>query len=102
MKVLSQGGENIPLVLSPDTQVLEPEGLFRKKHLSMTALVPGLAVGAKGGVNDKHQLGADQGTFHGGDLKNPQNIQTGPGPTKQQGQQNQQQNKARPQKLQQQ
>ena len=60
MTVLSQGGESITVVLTPDTQVLEPEGLFRKKHLSMTALVPGLAVEAKGAFNDKHQLVADQ------------------------------------------
>ena len=39
--------------------MLEPEGAFRKKHLSMTALVPGLAVEAKGSFNDKHQLVAD-------------------------------------------
>ena len=47
MSVLSQGGESITVVLTPDTQVLEPEGLFRKKHLTMAALVPGLAVEAK-------------------------------------------------------
>jgi outer membrane protein OmpA-like peptidoglycan-associated protein len=102
MTVLSQGGESITVVLTPDTQVLEPEGLFRKKHLTMTALVPGLAVVVKGAFNDKHQLVADQVTFHGGDLKTAQDIQAGLAPTEQQVQQNQQQIKADQQKLQQQ
>jgi OOP family OmpA-OmpF porin len=102
MSVLSQGGESITVLLTPDTQVLEPEGLFRKKHLSMTALVPGLQVEAKGAFNDKHQLVANQVTFHGGDLKTAQDIQAGLAPTEQQVQQNQQQIKADQQKLQQQ
>jgi hypothetical protein len=52
MSVLSQGGESITVVLTTDTQVLEPEGVFRKKHLTMTALVPGLAVEVNGSFND--------------------------------------------------
>jgi outer membrane protein OmpA-like peptidoglycan-associated protein len=102
MSVLSQGGESITVVLTTDTQVLEPEGVFRKKHLTMTALVPGLAVEVKGTFNDKHQLVANQVTFHGNDLKTAQDIQAGLAPTDQQVQQNQQQLKADQQKLQQQ
>jgi OOP family OmpA-OmpF porin len=102
MSVLSQGGESITVVLTPDTQVLEPEGAFRKKHLSMTALVPGLAVEVKGSFNDKHQLVADRVTFHGSDLKTAQDIQAGLAPTQQQVQQNQQQIQADQQKIQQQ
>jgi outer membrane protein OmpA-like peptidoglycan-associated protein len=102
MSVLSQGGESITVVLTTDTQVLEPEGVFRKKHLTMTALVPGLAVEVKGSFNDKHQLVANQVTFHGNDLKTAQDIQAGLAPTDQQVQQNQQQLKADQQKLQQQ
>ena len=102
MSVLSQGGESITVVLTPDTQVLEPEGAFRKKHLSMTALVPGLAVEAKGAFNDKHQLVADRVTFHGSDLKTAQDIQAGLAPTQQQVQKNQQEIQADQQKLQQQ
>jgi outer membrane protein OmpA-like peptidoglycan-associated protein len=101
MSVLS-GGESITVVLTPDTQVLEPEGAFRKKHLSMTALVPGLAVEVKGSFNDKHQLVADRVTFHGSDLKTAQDIQAGLAPTQQQVQQNQQQIQADQQKIQQQ
>ena len=102
MSVLSQGGETITVVLTPDTQVQEPEGLFRKKHLSMTALVPGLAVEVKGSFNDKHQLVANQVNFHGNDLKTAQDIQAGLAPTQQQVQQNQQQIQADQQKIQQQ
>jgi outer membrane protein OmpA-like peptidoglycan-associated protein len=102
MSVLSRGGESITVVLTTDTQVLEPEGAFRKKHLSMTALVPGLAVEVKGSFNDKHQLVADRVTFHGSDLKTAQDIQAGLAPTQQQVQQNQQQIQADQQKIQQQ
>jgi OmpA-OmpF porin, OOP family len=102
MSVLSQGGESITVVLTTDTQVLEPEGAFRKKHLSMTALVPGLAVEVKGSFNDKHQLVADRVTFHGGDLKTAQDIQAGLAPTEQKVQENQQQIQADQQKIQQQ
>jgi OmpA-OmpF porin, OOP family len=101
MSVIS-GGESITVVLTTDTQVLEPEGAFRKKHLTMTALVPGLAVEVKGSFNDKHQLVADRVTFHGSDLKTAQDIQAGLAPTQQQVQQNQQQIQADQQKIQQQ
>ena len=102
MSVLSRGGESITVVLTTDTQVLEPEGAFRKKHLSMTALVPGLAVEVKGSFNDKHQLVADRVTFHSSDLKTAQDIQAGLAPTEQKVQENQQQIQADQQKIQQQ
>jgi OOP family OmpA-OmpF porin len=102
MTVLTQGGETVTVVLTPATQVNEPEGVFRKKHLSMTALVPGLSVEVKGSINDQHQLVADSVTFHGSDLKTAQDIQAGLAPTQQQVQQNQQQIQADQQKIQQQ
>ena len=102
MTVLTQGGETVTVVLTPTTQVNEPEGVFRKKHLSMTALVPGLSVEVKGTINDQHQLVADSVTFHGSDLKTAQDIQAGLAPTQQQVQQNQQQIQADQQKIQQQ
>jgi OmpA-OmpF porin, OOP family len=101
MSVQTQGDENVTVVLTPSTQVEEPDGLFRKKHLSMTALVPGLAVQVKGSFNDKHQLVADQVTFHGSDLKTAQDIQAGLAPTEQKVQQNQQQLQAQQQQIQQ-
>jgi OmpA-OmpF porin, OOP family len=102
MTVLTQGGETVTVVPMPATQVNEPEGVFRKKHLSMTALVPGLSVEVKGTINDQHQLVADSVTFHGSDLKTAQDIQAGLAPTQQQVQQNQQQIQADQQKIQQQ
>jgi len=50
MTVQTQDSENVTVVLTPATQVLEPEGVFRKKHLSMAALVPGLSVEVKGPI----------------------------------------------------
>ncbi len=102
MTVLSQGGETITVVLQSSTQVVEPEGLFRKKQVNVTALVPGLAVEVKGSFNDKHQLVADRVTFHGSDLKTAQDIQAGLAPTEQKVQENQQQIQADQAKLQQQ
>jgi OOP family OmpA-OmpF porin len=74
MTVQAQNSENVTVLLSSDTQVIEPEGAFRKKHFSMTALVPGLAVEVKGSFNSQHQLVADTVTFHGSDLKTAQDI----------------------------
>ncbi len=48
MTVQSQEGGNVTVVLTPSTQVEEPEGIFREKHLAMTALIPGLAVRSQG------------------------------------------------------
>jgi len=102
MTIVSQGAENVIVLLTPATQVLEPEGAFRKKHLAMTALVPGLSVEVKGSVNSKNQLVADSVLFHGSDLKTAQDIQAGLAPTEQQVQQSEQQIKAQQQLIQQQ
>jgi OOP family OmpA-OmpF porin len=102
MTIVTQDSGNVTVLLTPDTQVDEPEGVFRKKHLSMTALVPGLSVDVKGYVNDKNQLVADTVTFHGSDLKTAQDIQAGLTPTEQQVQENQQQIAAQQQQIQQQ
>jgi OOP family OmpA-OmpF porin len=48
MTVQTQDSEKVTVVLTSATQVEEPEGAFRKKHLAMTALVPGLSVEVKG------------------------------------------------------
>jgi OOP family OmpA-OmpF porin len=102
MTIVTQDSGNVTVLLTPDTQVDEPEGVFRKKHLSMTALVPGLSVDVKCYVNDKNQLVADTVTFHGSDLKTAQDIQAGLTPTEQQVQENQQQIAAQQQQIQQQ
>jgi OOP family OmpA-OmpF porin len=102
MTVQTQNTENITVLLSTDTQVIEPEGAFRKKHFSMTALVPGLSVEVKGSFNGQHQLVAESVTFHGSDLKTAQDIQAGLTPTNQQVQQDQQKMQAQEQQIQQQ
>jgi OOP family OmpA-OmpF porin len=91
MTVQTQDAGIVTVVLTPSTQALEPEGVFRKKHLSMTALVPGLSVEVKGSYNAQNQLVADTVIFHGSDLQTAQDIQAGLAPTEQQVQQSQQQ-----------
>jgi len=102
MTVQTQDSGNVIVVLTPATQVEEPEGVFRKKHLSMTALVPGLAVEVKGAFNAQNQLVADNVTFHGSDLQTAQDIQAGLTPTEQQVQQSQKQIQAQQQEIRQQ
>jgi OmpA-OmpF porin, OOP family len=102
MTIQTQDSGNVTVLLTPDTQVVEPEGVFRKKHLSMTALVPGLSVDVKGYVNDKNQLVAGTVTFHGSDLQTAEDIQAGLTPTEQAVQQNQKQIAAQEQQIQQQ
>jgi outer membrane protein OmpA-like peptidoglycan-associated protein len=102
MTVQTQDSGNVIVILTPATQVEEPEGVFRKKHLSMTALVPGLAVEVKGSFNAQNQLVADNVTFHGSDLQTAQDIQAGLTPTEQQVQQSQKQIQAQQQEIRQQ
>ena len=90
MTLQTQDAGNVTVILTPSTQVVEPEGVFRKKHFSMTALVPGLAVEVQGSYNAQNQLVADTVKFHGSDLKTAQDIQAGLAPTEQQVHQNQQ------------
>jgi OOP family OmpA-OmpF porin len=102
MTIKTQDSEQVTVVLTSTTQVVEPEGAFRKKHLAMTALVPGLSIEVKGSMNAQNQLVADIVTFHGSDLKTAQDIQAGLAPTEQQVQQSQQQIQAQQQQIQQQ
>ena len=102
MTVQTQDSGNVTVLLTPDTQVVEPEGLFRKKHLNMVALVPGLQVDVKGNVNAQNQLVADSVSFHGSALQTAEDIQAGISPTEQQVQQNQKQLQAQEQQFQQQ
>jgi len=99
MTVQTQDSGNLTVLLTDSTQVLEPEGVFRKKHLAMTALVPGLSVEVQGSYNDQNQLVADRVTFHGSDLKTAQDIQAGVTPTEEQVQQSQKQIQAQEQQI---
>jgi len=100
MTVQSQEAGNITVVLTPNTQVVEPEGVFRKKHLAVTALIPGLAVKVKGTYNAQNQLVADTVEFSGSSLNTAEDIQAGLQPTEQQVQKSQQQIAAEKQALQ--
>jgi OOP family OmpA-OmpF porin len=100
MTVQTQSSGNVTVVLTDSTQVLEPEGLFRKKHLSMAALLPGLSVEVKGYYNAQNQLVADTVKFKSSDLKTALEIQAGITPTKQQVQQSQKQIQAHEQQIQ--
>ena len=84
MTVQTQEMGNVVVTLSDNTQVIEPEGLFRKKHLELTALIPGLPVKVKGSYNGQNQLVADSVEFKGSDLKNAEDMQASQDPTKQQ------------------
>ena len=99
MMVQTPDSETVKVLLTPATNVVEPEGVFRKKHYSMTALIPGLYVEVKGSLNAQNQVVADNVTFHGSDFKTAQDIQAGIAPTNQQVQQTQQQVQAQRQEL---
>ena len=83
MTVKTGSGE-VTVVLSDNTQVTEPEGVFRKKHLALTALIPGLQVKVKGSYNAQNQLAADSVEFKGSSLQTAEDIQAGLTPTDQQ------------------
>ncbi|HWS96061.1 MAG TPA: OmpA family protein [Candidatus Methylomirabilis sp.] len=82
---------NVTVVLTPDTQVDEVQGVFhaRKKEMAVTALVPGLACEVQGNYNAQNQLVASAVRFKGGDLKTATDIQAGVTPVEQQTQQQQ-------------
>jgi outer membrane protein OmpA-like peptidoglycan-associated protein len=90
MTVQTQDAGKVVVLLSDDTQVIEPEGVFRKKHLALTALIPGLPVKVKGSYNPQNQLLADSVEFKGSSLQTAQDIQAGLAPTQEQVQAQQQ------------
>ena len=89
----------VTVVLSDSTQVTEPEGVFRKKHLALTALIPGLQVKVKGSYNAQNQLAADSVEFKGSSLQTAEDIQAGLTPTDQQLQAEQQKTAAQEQQI---
>jgi len=101
MSVQTQDG-NVTVLLTDSTKVQEPEGVFRKKNVSMAALVPGLQVDVKGSYNPQNQLVADAVTFKGSSLQTAQDIQAGLAPTQQQLEQTAAQVQEQQQQLQQQ
>jgi outer membrane protein OmpA-like peptidoglycan-associated protein len=67
----------VVVVLTDDTQVAQAQGAFRKKNMSMAALIPGLPVQIEGTYNAQNQLVAKSIKFKGDDLKQAQAIQAG-------------------------
>ena len=67
----------IIVILNDDTQVSQAQGAFRKKNMSMAALIPGLPVQIEGTYNAQNQLVAKSVKFKGDDLKQAQAIQAG-------------------------
>ena len=96
----TQYSPRTPVVLTPTTKVEEPEGVFRKKHLAMAALIPGLLVDVKGTYDSQNRLVADTVTFHASALRTATDIQAGLAPTNQKLQAQQQQIQQEQQKLQ--
>jgi len=77
------GSPNLVVLLTPNTDVGEMEGLFkgRTKQMAMTSLIPGLPVQVQGTTNDQGQLVADKVRFKGNDLKAAMDAQAGLQPT---------------------
>lgn len=73
-----------------------------KKHLALTALIPGLQVKVKGSYNPQNQLLADSVEYKASSLQTAQDIQAGVGPRKQQLQATERQVQAQQQDIQQQ
>ena len=96
LKVQSPGSGTVVVLLTPSTQVQEPQGKLhmRKKSMAVTALVPGLSIKVDGTKNPAGQLVADKISFSAKDLKTANEIQAGLKPTEAQVQSNQQQAQA--------
>ena len=92
--MILQTSDSLKLVvlLTDSTQVSQVQGLLkaRRKQMSMTALIPGLAVQVEGSYNAENQLVAKSVKFKGSDLEQAQSIQAGLHETQVQAQQNQQ------------
>jgi hypothetical protein len=56
MTVQTQDSSGVIVALTPSISVVELEGVFRKKHLSITVLIPGLSVDVKGSRNEQNPL----------------------------------------------
>ena len=82
---------NMVVMLTDSTDVGQVEGVLkaRSKQMSMTALIPGLAVSVEGDNNNQNVLVASKVRFKGSDLKNAKAIAAGMHETNQQVQKNQ-------------
>jgi outer membrane protein OmpA-like peptidoglycan-associated protein len=77
--VQSPDSPNLNVLLTDDTKVGQVQGVLkaRRKHMSMAALIPGLAIQVEGTYDNQTQLVAKSITFKGDDLEQAQSIQAG-------------------------
>ena len=85
----TDGSSNIVVVLTDDTKVQQPKGVFRHSEKSVTALIPGLRIEVEG-TGDQSRVVAKTITFEKDDLRLAEVIQAGVNPTQQQAAANQQ------------
>jgi OOP family OmpA-OmpF porin len=79
----SKGQANVVVVLTDDTKVQTPKGLFRHTEQAVTALLPGLKVEVEG-TGDDTRVTAKTIRFNNSDLQLAEIIQAGLSPTEQQ------------------
>ena len=89
---LQTASGNVTVMLTPDTQAEDVEGMFhaRRKEMALAALVPGLAVDVQGSYNAQNQIVANTVKFKGSSLRTATDIQAGVAPVQQQEQAQQQ------------
>jgi len=85
----TDGSSNIVVVLTDDTKVQQPKGVFRHSEKSVTALILGLRIEVEG-TGDQSRVVAKTITFEKDDLRLAEVIQAGVNPTQQQAAANQQ------------
>ena len=79
----TKGQSNVVVVLTDDTKVQTPKGLFRHTEQAVTALIPGLKVEVEGTGTDAKVV-AKTVRFNNSDLELAEIIQAGLSPTEQQ------------------
>ena len=79
--VKAADGNTLTVLLTDDTKVQQPKGLFRHKEMSAAVLIPGLRISVDGTGDPATQLTADSITFDSQDLQMAESIQAGLTPT---------------------
>jgi OmpA-OmpF porin, OOP family len=72
MIIETSDSRTVTIVLTDATEVGQTQGVFRRKEMSMTALIPGLAVQVEASYGDNNKLMARSVKFSGDDLKRAQ------------------------------
>ena len=98
--ILTRDGENmvvdtdslgkLNVVLTPETKVVVPKGIFRHKDMEATSLIPGLNIEFKGTGNDTGQVMAERVEFTNESLKIAKQVHASMTATKAQVEENKQ------------